>query len=240
MAITKNTAPVKSPKIILVTGANRGIGFEVCRQLAGEGHRVILTSRDSAKGKQAANNLANPVAFHPMDVGNEKSVQACAAWVKATYGALDVLINNAGINYDMWHNVLDANLEECATTVDINLFGPWRVAKAFVPLMQNRTASRIVNVSSEAGALNSMGGGTPGYSLSKAALNALTIKLAAATKADGVLVNAVCPGWVRTEMGGANAPRSVAQGAKSIIWAAKLPDDGPTGGFFRDGQPLKW
>ncbi|MEL6277071.1 MAG: SDR family oxidoreductase, partial [Bacteroidota bacterium] len=220
---------MKSPQIALVTGANRGIGFEVCRQLAGKGLQVILTSRDAEKGKRAAADLANEVAYYQMDVGNTQSVQECADWVLNTYGGLDVLINNAGINYDMWHTVLNADLEECQTTLDVNLFGPWRVAQAFIPLMRNRSSARVVNVSSEAGALNGMGGGTPAYSISKAALNALTIKLAAATKQDGILVNAVCPGWVRTEMGGANAPRSVAQGAKSIIWAASLPNDGPTG-----------
>ncbi|MEL6968978.1 MAG: SDR family NAD(P)-dependent oxidoreductase [Bacteroidota bacterium] len=155
------------------------------------------------------------------------------------YGRLDILVNNADINYNSWHQALNADLQECRQTMEANLFGPWQLCQAFIPLMQGEGYGRVVNVSSGAGALNGMGGGTPAYSISKAGLNVLTIKLAAGVRGD-VLVNAVCPGWVRTDMGGSQAPRSVSEGAQGIVWAAPLPTGGPSGGFFRDGKRIEW
>ena len=230
-------------KIALVTGANRGIGLEVCRQLLALGHHVILTSRDETKGRQAAAELNGDknLTYHPLDVESEDSVEAIRGFVEREFGRLDILVNNAGINYDTWQTAVEADLEESHYTLEINLFGPWRMCMAFIPLMRKKDYGRIVNVSSGAGALSGMGGGTPAYSISKAGLNALTIKLAAEVQAPNILVNAVCPGWVRTDMGGSNADRSVEEGARGIIWAATLADgNGPNGGFFRDGKKLEW
>ncbi|MEM1408420.1 MAG: SDR family oxidoreductase [Bacteroidota bacterium] len=230
-------------KIALVTGANRGIGLEVCRQFLDLGHHVILTSRDEDKGRKAAAELNGDknLTYHPLDVGSDESVMAVKGFVEREFGRLDILVNNAGINYDTWQTAVGADLEESHYTLEINLFGPWRMSQAFIPLMKKKGYGRIVNVSSGAGALNGMRGGTPAYSVSKAGLNALTIKLAAEVQEPNILVNAVCPGWVRTDMGGSDADRSVEEGAKGIIWAATIEEgNGPNGGFFRDGKKLEW
>ena len=231
------------PHIALVTGANRGIGFETCRQLLQTGYRVILTSRNAEKGREAARQLEGigaGLAFHPLDVSNPESIAALRAFVEAEFGRLDVLVNNAAIHYDTWQKVTAPDFATVDEAIATNLLGPWRMCVAFIPLMQKNRWGRIVNVSSGSGALHSMGSETPAYGVTKAALNALTIKLAKAVAGDGILVNAVCPGWVRTDMGGAAAPRSVEQGATSVLWAVELPDDGPTGGFFRDGKRVAW
>jgi NAD(P)-dependent dehydrogenase (short-subunit alcohol dehydrogenase family) len=230
-------------KIALVTGANRGLGKEVCRQLAEQGYLVILTSRTEEKGRAALADIAQEgldIVYHQLDVNNQQSIATIKEWIINTYGRLDVLVNNAGINYDTWHNALDADLEECHETIEANLFGPWRMAQTFIPLMQEKGFGRVVNLSSGAGALNGMDGGKPAYAMSKAALNVLTIKLAHLTANDNILVNAVCPGWVRTDMGGKEATRSIPEGAKGIVWAATIEDGGPTGGFFRDGERIAW
>ena len=230
-------------KTALVTGANRGLGKEVCRQLAARGYRVILTSRDSEKGEAALADIDRDdydITFHQLDVNDPVSITNLKNWIVKHYGRLDVLVNNAGINYDTWHDALNADLQECHATIEANLFGPWRTARAFIPLMREKGYGRVVNVSSGAGGLNDMGGGTPAYAMSKAALNVLTIKLAHLTAGDNILVNSVCPGWVRTDMGGQNATRSIPEGAEGITWAATLDDDGPTSGFFRDGRSIDW
>lgn len=229
-------------KIALITGANRGIGLEVARQMAELGHTVILSSRNSNKGQAALESIRQPkfdLVFHQLDVNDMASISAIKQWIIDQYGRLDILINNAGINYDTWHQALNADLEESHETLEANLFGPWRLCQAFIPMMQAEGYGRVVNVSSGAGALNGMGSGTPAYSVSKAGLNVLTIKLAHEVSGD-ILVNAVCPGWVRTDMGGSSAPRSVAEGASGIIWAATIPAGGPSGGFFRDGKRIEW
>jgi NAD(P)-dependent dehydrogenase (short-subunit alcohol dehydrogenase family) len=228
-------------KVAVVTGANRGIGREVVRQLAEKGFRVVLGSRELSKGEQAVRELglANVVA-REIDVASDDGVRRFADAFTKEFGRLDVLINNAGMNYDYGSIASTVDLAKVHETLETNLFGAWRLSQALVPLMKKNKYGRIVNVSSEAGSLASMGGGTPAYSVSKVALNALTKVLAGELKGSGILVNSVCPGWVRTEMGGANAPRSVEQGAASILWAALLPDDGPTAGFYRDGKPLAW
>jgi NAD(P)-dependent dehydrogenase (short-subunit alcohol dehydrogenase family) len=233
----------KSGHIALVTGANRGIGFEVCRQLATRGFTVLLTARDATKAQVAARKLYEPGTIEPLalNVADPGSVEEAAAEVKRRFGHLDVLINNAGINYDTWENVENADIHGTVMdTIITNLVGPWRVCQAFLPLLRKSRSARIVNVSSESGSLASMGAGPPAYQVTKAGLNAMTRTLAAELRSAHILVNAVCPGWVATEMGGPGAPRNVAEGAASIIWAATLPDDGPTGGFFRDGKPLPW
>lgn len=227
----------------LITGANRGIGFEVCRQLAERNFIVLLTSRDTAKASIAAKKLANMGTVEPLalDVANARSIEKAAAEVASRYGSLDVLVNNAGINYDTWETVENADINGTVMeTITTNLLGSWRVCQAFLPLLRKSRWGRIVNVSSESGSLAEMGAGPPAYQVTKAALNALTRTLAGEVRDARILVNAVCPGWVATDMGGAGAPRSVNEGAASIVWAATLPDNGPTGGFFRDGKPLPW
>jgi NAD(P)-dependent dehydrogenase (short-subunit alcohol dehydrogenase family) len=228
--------------IALVTGANRGIGLDVCRQLAQRGYTVLLGSRDLAKGEAAAADLKRQgLAVLPcrLDVTDKDSIEQLRVQVEREFGRLDVLINNAAILYDTWQRALTADLEIVREALETNTLGAWQMCQAFVPLIRRSQHGRIVNVSSEAGSLASMGGGTPAYNLSKAALNALTRMLAADLRRHRILVNAVCPGWVATDMGGGGG-RPVAEGAASVVWAATLPDDGPTGGFFRDGQPAPW
>src|SRR6059058_2986717 len=213
--------------VSLVTGGNRGIGREVCRQLAERGHTVLLTAR--AVG-------AEPL---PLDVTDHASIAAAARQVGEQHGRLDVLVNNAAIDYDTWQRAIDADLAVVREAAETNLYGPWLMVQRFLPLLRASEHPRIVNVSSEAASLASMGGGTPAYTASKVALNALTRMLAAELRRDHVLVNAVCPGWVATDMGGPGG-RPVEAGAASVVWAATLPDSGPTGGFFRDGRTVPW
>jgi NAD(P)-dependent dehydrogenase (short-subunit alcohol dehydrogenase family) len=228
-------------KVAVVSGANRGIGKEVVRQLAERGYTVVLGARDQAKGEEAARELGNHnVVALGLDVTNDQSVTKFMQEVERRFGRLDVLVNNAGTMYDSWQTASEADLEKSRIAHETNFWGAWRLAKAAVPLMRKSGKGRIVNVSSEAGALSKLGAGPPAYASSKAAMNALTRVLAAELKGDGILVNSVCPGWVRTEMGGQNAPRTVEQGASSVVWAVTIPDDGPTGGFYRDGKPLEW
>ncbi len=232
----------KAGDIALVTGGNRGIGFEVCRQLASAGFIVLLTARDARKAKVAADALRSAGRVEPlvMDVADANSIANAAAEVAKQYERLDVLINNAGINYDTWETVANADINGTVMeTITTNLLGPWRVCQAFLPMLRKSRAGRIVNVSSESGSLAEMGAGPPAYQVTKAALNALTRTLAGELRGSRILVNSVCPGWVATDMGGSGG-RPVADGAAGIVWAATLPKDGPTGGFFRDGEPLPW
>jgi NAD(P)-dependent dehydrogenase (short-subunit alcohol dehydrogenase family) len=227
--------------VAVVTGANRGIGLEVCRQLAELDYLVVLGSRDVEKGRRAAASLerADRVTACQLDVADDASVLAAAARVTAELGRCDVLVNNAAILYDTWARAESADLGVVHEALETNLFGAWRVTLALLPLLRQSTRGRIVNVSSQGGSLASMGAGTPAYHVSKAALNALTRTLAAELRPAGVLVNAVCPGWTATDMGGGGG-RPVAAGAASVVWAATLADDGPSGGFFRDGKPVPW
>jgi NAD(P)-dependent dehydrogenase (short-subunit alcohol dehydrogenase family) len=230
----------------LVSGANRGIGLEVVRQLAMLGHTAILGSRDPDKGREAAARLSSSSQINgqvvplQLDVTDQRSIEEAVAEIVRRFWRIDMLINNAAINYDTWQHGITADIDgSVRETFDTNLFGAWRLARAVIPIMRKQKFGRIVNVTSESGSLSSMGGGTPGYSTSKAALNALTRILAAEVRTHGILVNAVCPGWVATDMGGPGG-RPVAEGAKGIVWAATLPKDGPSGGVFRDGQPIPW
>ncbi len=229
-------------RLALVTGANRGIGLEVCRQLASRGFAVLLTARDAAKAEFAARELGKLGTVEPLflDVADAQSIGKAAVEVAIRHGYLDVLINNAGINYDTWETVENADLDGTVMeTITTNLLGPWRVCQAFLPLLRKSRAGRIVNVSSESGSLAKMGAGPPAYQVTKAALNAMTRTLAGELRHAHILVNAVCPGWVASDMGGAGG-RPIEDGAAGIVWAATLPDDGPTGGFFQDGKPLPW
>jgi NAD(P)-dependent dehydrogenase (short-subunit alcohol dehydrogenase family) len=226
--------------VAVVTGANRGIGLEVCRQLAQLGYTVALGSRNASKGRAAANSINHEyVVPIELDVANEHSVARAANEITERFGRCDALVNNAAILYDTWARAQDADLDEVQAALETNLFGAWRMALALLPLIKRSEQGRIVNVSSQGGSLESMGGGTPAYHVSKAALNAFTKTLAAELRRDGILVNAICPGWTATDMGGGGG-RPVKDGAASVVWGVTLPDDGPTGGFFRDGRVLPW
>ncbi|HET9404046.1 MAG TPA: SDR family oxidoreductase, partial [Burkholderiales bacterium] len=229
----------------VVTGGNRGIGFEICRQLAKLGGiRVVLTARDEAKGQAAAKKLRGEgleVDIHALDVTSEMSVKTLAADLEKKYGRCDVLVNNAGVMLDpRGSRVLDSSLGTWRATLDTNLIGPLLLIQTLAPIMKKNRYGRIVNVSSGQGQLSDMGAGTPAYRVSKTALNALTRTFAAELNGSGVLVNAMCPGWVKTDMGGSSAPRRPEQGADTALWLATLPDDGPSGGFFRDRKPIPW
>jgi len=227
-------------RVALVSGANRGIGREIVRQLAEKGITTILGSRDEEKGRTAAEEMNGNVVVTRLDVIDEDSVDRLASFVEDGSGRLDNPVNNDGIANDSGQRGVDADLGSVREALEANLFGAWRLCEAFVPLMQRNGYGRIVNISSGMGALNDMGGGSPAYRVSKTALNALTRILASELRGSGILVNSVCPGWVRTDMGGSDASRSVEEGADTPIWAATLPDNGPTGGFFRDRRPVSW
>jgi NAD(P)-dependent dehydrogenase (short-subunit alcohol dehydrogenase family) len=226
--------------VALVSGANRGIGREVARQLAREGHYVLLGSRDPSAGEREAEQIAaegGDVSVVELDVADDDSVRRALRDAEHDPGRLDVLVNNAGIHGGP-RGVADYDLELARQVIDVNVLGPWRLIQAALPLLRSSPHPRIVNVSSGAGQLEDMGGGRGAYRISKTALNAMTRTLAA--DEPGILVNAVCPGWVRTDMGGESAPRSVEEGADTAVWLATLPDDGPSGGFFRDRRPIPW
>ena len=229
-------------RVALVTGANRGIGLEVVRQLAGDGFTAILGARDLDRGSSAAEPLRAEgleVEARQLDVSDPASVAELGSALERDHGRLDVLVNNAAIHYDTGERGVSADMDVVREALETNLLGAWRTAQACLPLLRRSGSARIVNVSSGAGALTGMGGGTPAYRVSKTALNALTRILAAELRGDGVLVNSVCPGWVATDMGGPGG-RPVEQGAASVMWAVRIGDDGPTGGFFRDGRQIDW
>lgn len=224
----------------LVTGGNRGIGLEVCSQLARRGMAVLLGARDLTLGKEAANELAREgldVRIVQIDVADPRSIDRCLDRFEKNGTAVDILINNAGI-YPQG-NVLTAQDDDFRETMEAHYFGPVRLCRRLVPLMQKRKYGRIVNVSSGSGSFGEGLEGPAAYCISKAAMNAFTVKLAEAA-GSYVKVNTLCPGWVRTRMGGMNASRGVAKGAETIVWLAMLNDDGPTGKNFRDKKEIPW
>ncbi|MBO6794842.1 MAG: SDR family oxidoreductase [Balneolaceae bacterium] len=229
--------------IALVTGAYRGLGLETVKQLAEQKYTVVLTGRNTDKGESAASEFRDQgldVYFHRLDVNDQFEINELHDYMLEKFGVLDVLVNNAGIHYDTGHDVTNPNWNIVQEAVETNFIGAWKLTVAMLPLIKKSATGRIVNVSSGAGSLQDMSPGTPAYSTSKAAMNVLTIQLAEALKPEGIKVNSVCPGWVRTDMGGQAAPRSVEEGATGIVWAATLNQNGPTGGFFRDGKPIAW
>jgi NAD(P)-dependent dehydrogenase (short-subunit alcohol dehydrogenase family) len=235
-------------RIAVVTGGNRGIGFETCRQLAKRGLRVILAARDEARGRAAADRLRREgleVEFAPLDVSDDASVGTFARHVEKELGRVDVLVNNAGIMIDEAEGggggtpgVARARIETLRRTMEVNVYGALRVTQALLPLMP-RNDARIINVSSGMGQLSDMNGGWPAYRISKTALNALTRILADELRGTGIKVNSICPGWVKTDMGGPGATRTPEEGADTIVWLATARDT-PTGGFFRDRKPIPW
>lgn len=238
-------------RVALVTGANKGIGLEVCRQLAKMGHQIILGARNIEKGQTAARMLQNEglsVHAYKIDVTSESDIGGIKDFIVRTYGRLDVLVNNAGVLLDPPRHPPDAEgasifntkLDTIRASLESNTFGALQLCQNLVPLMTKNGYGRVVNVSSGMGQLSDMNGGWPGYRISKVALNAVTRIVADETQSSNVLVNSVCPGWVRTEMGGQDADLSPAEGADTIVWLATLPDGGPSGGFFRERRPIQW
>lgn len=228
--------------VAVVTGASRGIGHEVCRQLAALGYAVVLGSRDKRRAELAAKELdpeGERVTPAHIEVDNSVNIDQLAVWIRERYGRVDAIVNNASAPPDMWGTAGTTDLSPVAEALDVNLFGAWRVIQALLPLLRSSPRPRIVNVSSESGSIALMSGGRPAFSVSKAALNALTRTLAGELYRDGVLVNAVCAGPVSAD-GARRTGRSAAQGAASIVWAVTLPNGGPTGTFTRDGRELPW
>jgi NAD(P)-dependent dehydrogenase (short-subunit alcohol dehydrogenase family) len=231
-------------RVAVVTGGNRGIGFEIVRQLAARGFRVVLGSRDLTRGREAharLGALGECSEVQLLDVTIEEHARTLASSLERAFGRCDVLVNNAGVLLDpKGSKALDLTPDVLRRTFDANVLGPVLVTKALVPLMRRSGYGRIVNMSSGLGQLADMGVGSPAYRMSKTALNAFTRTLAADLVRTNIKVNSMCPGWVRTDLGGPHATRSVEEAADTAVWLATLPDDGPTGGFFRDRQPILW
>lgn len=229
-------------KTAVITGAYRGLGLETARQLLKKGCDVVITSRKRPEGERAAEVLCKesgkPVHFVMMDVEDNNSIQNAVKEIAKKFDHLDILINNAGIYPDGNLSPLEVHREQLLHTFNVNAASALEVTNAFITLLENSSLARVVNISSGLGSLSEMQGVAPTYSISKAALNAVTRQLAAALKDKNILVNSVCPGWVRTEMGGTNAPRSPEEGAAGIVWAAMQSDE--TGGFYRDGKLINW
>lgn len=238
-------------RVALVTGANRGIGFAIAERLAHKGLKVILCARDEKKGLEAQKLLVTKgmdVHFALLDVTDATSIMATVGRVSDTFGRLDVLINNAGISIDSESGILDLPIGLLKNTLETNAFGPLLLSQGCVPIMNRHHYGRIVNISSTLGSLTDIINPeskyielqSPAYRLSKTILNGITALLARELRGRNILVNAVCPGWVRTDLGGPQAPLTPEQAAETPVWLATLPDNGPTGGFFREHQPIPW
>lgn len=227
-------------KTAVITGANRGLGLGVAQALAAQGYQVFMLGRNPEQIAQSANQVPQAIGI-VVDVANTEQVKATAKQISQRINHLDILINNAGVILERDNpNLTTADPEIMLATFNINTVGALRMTQAFMPLLEKSSAPRIVNVSSGMGGLSEMGAGYPAYRLSKTALNALTTFTVADVNNPKLKVNSVCPGWVRTDMGGSQADRSIEEAIPGILWAAQLPEDGPTGGFFRDGQRLDW
>ena len=225
-------------KHILVSGGNRGIGLGICKELATRGHSVMLGSRSVESGQHAASQMTGSVDVCQLDVSKEEDIANAFDHVGQKWGKLDVLINNAGIGIGNRGSV-DADMAEIREIMNVNFFGAWRLSQVMIPLLNKSQDGRIINMSSGMGALEDLTGGYAGYRMSKSAMNALTILMSNELRGDGIRVNAMCPGWVRTDMGGAGASRSVEKGAETAVWLS-LEDNIPTGKFFRDMKVIPW
>lgn len=262
-------------KTVIVTGGNRGIGLEICRQLDALGWQVILCSRDRNKGLKASQNLSKNVIVKQLDVTNEESISNLFNEINKEFGKLDVLINNAGLGANASENNLNqtirknispqvfhilkkvksilvktkivkgksvsnnSSFSKSKEIMETNFYGPWRMMSSFIPLLQNSNCGKIINISSGMGALNNLTGMYPEYSLSKASLNALTVLYSNELQNKNIQVNAMCPGWVKTDMGGPDAPRTVEEGAETAIWLTTT-NERQTGKFFKDKQIINW
>ncbi len=230
-------------RIAVVTGGNKGIGKEICRQLAKKGVRVVLTARDETRGEAARAELekdGTSVVFRQLNVTDSASIAGLAAFVEKEFGRLDILVNNAAICTDQGMMGENVSIEILREMMEANTYGPLMVCQALIPLLKKSGSGRIVNVSSGMASLANMSGGFPAYRITKTALNAVTGILADELKGSGISVNSVHPGWVRTDMGGKNAARSVEEGADTPVWLATHSDGGPTGGFYSDRKPMPW
>ncbi len=228
-------------KVALVTGGNRGIGFEICRQLGKAGFLVILAARDEQKGNDAAKKLREEglnVSFELLEVGNEKSTNDLAQIIKQKYNRLDVLVNNAGVLPNS-NNIETALIGEVKQVFDTNFFGVILLVQAFLPMLKSADEARIINIASGMGAFNEMWAGHLAYRTSKTALNGLTMVLSKDLANTNIKVNSMCPGWVQTDMGGMSAPRSVQQGADTAFWLATATNI-ETGRFYRDRREIAW
>ena len=228
--------------VAIVTGGNRGIGHEICKELSRAGCNVVLTSRNEEEGRRAVAKLDHHdnVAFRRLDVTDSKDIVSLRDWILKTYGRVDILINNAGVYLDEGVSVFDVDENIMHDTLAVNFYGAFHMCRAFVPIMRQNGYGRIVNVSSGYGAMSEMGGYVAAYRISKAALNALTLIMANELRDGNIKVNAVCPGWVRTDMGGGMAPISPEAAAKDIVHFALVDAKGPTGSFFRYKKPIQW
>lgn len=265
-------------KTVLITGANRGIGLEICKQLDKNNCQIILCSRDLKKGEKASENFSKNVIIRQLDVTSEKSVKELYFDINKQFGKLDVLINNAGLGTNAQESIItvkskqfiksnfrfiyrmikkaqpqlkksnffnenigvsSVSLSRVKYLMDTNLYGSWMMIQNFIPLLEKSNSAQIINVSSGMGALENMTGLYPGYSMSKASLNMLTLMFSKELETKNIKVNAVCPGWVKTEMGGPNAPKTVSEGADTIVWLA-LQNQEHKGKFFRDREIIKW
>ncbi len=232
-----------SDKVVLITGASRGLGFEVARQLVLKEYTVILTARDINKATDACENLPGcreRIFARALDVTNKESVQSAAEFVKERFRKLDVLINNAGVFLDKNISAEHGDMFLIQKTLETNFYGAYRMIQAFLPMMKSNMSGRIINVSSRMGQLCSMFGNNPGYRVSKAALNALTKMLSAEISEFNIQVNSVCPGWVKTAMGGPGAPRTIQQGAETIVWLADGGAGNESGKMFSDKEEIPW
>ena len=228
-------------KIAVITGANRGLGLATAKKLAADGYHVIVTARNAESAVSAENGVGNGAQGHTLDVSDDDSVDRFFTWLESEHGRIDVLVNNAGAMFqkDRSTHPFDIEESEIKAAFNTNALGAWRMMRRAIPLMNQNGYGRIVNVSSGLGQLSEMGGGLVAYRVSKTAMNAMT-RIAAAEAQENVKVNTICPGWVRTDMGGESATRSVEEGIFGIVWAATLDEDGPSNGFFRDGEAIDW
>ncbi len=231
---------MSTEKIVLVTGGNRGIGKEIVRQLAGKGLRVVLAARDQKAGEQAAAGIKGEINLLALDVADDKSIQRAAETFAKSSDHLDVLINNAGIYPDEGVNILTVTRELLVKTFQTNTFGAIRVTQAFLPYLKKADKARVINVSSGYGEIDGLSANVPSYCLSKLTLNGATIMFDQALRDSGIAVNSICPGWVRTDMGGPNASRSVEEGADTAVWLATEASHKLSGKFFRDRKAIHW
>lgn len=229
--------------VAVVTGGNRGIGFEICKELSKVGCCVVLTSRDEEHGKKAVAKLGadkKNIVYHKLDVTDSKEIETLRDWILQMYGRVDILINNAGIYLDEGTSVFEVDEKIVRETLDVNFYGAFNICRILVPIMRQNGYGRIVNISSGYGAMSEMAGYHAAYRISKAALNALTLIMADELRDVSIKVNAVCPGWVNTDMGGRMAPVSAEKAAKDIVHVALMDEEGPTGSFFRHKKPIEW
>jgi NAD(P)-dependent dehydrogenase (short-subunit alcohol dehydrogenase family) len=236
-------SPTKTERVVLITGANRGIGLETAKQLAARGWHVVIAARDEAKASEVAQSITTTggkASALALDVSDSASISSASKKFAEISDRLDVLINNAGIYPDEGLSILKLSREQLDATLQTNTFGPLEAVQAFLPALRKSKSARVINVSSGYGQLDGMSPNVPSYCLSKLALNGLTITLAAALAADHIAVNSMCPGWVRTDMGGPNASRSIPEGADTAVWLADEAPQNLTGKFFRDREEIPW